>query len=198
MLTKKETLLEKGALAESRRVREPGELFCHTAHSLRFYGGGISFQVVFGQSLWLWLLPGDTQSRWMPTRRILGSGRTCSISFWPFLNSSGWWRRVSSVFLTRTSCRKITHENGSCGAWPVPVSRVSRTAPQLGIFGPYHHSDQTQVNRPTPEVKGGVVRVRLTRVAEHSPCATGKTRTNHVSTLHPCTLLHKGHKHNFP
>ena len=51
MLTKKETLLEKGALAESRRVREPGELFCHLAHSLRFYGDGISFQVVFGQSL---------------------------------------------------------------------------------------------------------------------------------------------------
>ena len=25
---------------------------------------------------------------------------------------------VSSVFLTRTSCRKTTHANGYCGAWP--------------------------------------------------------------------------------
>ena len=38
--------------------------------------------------------------------------------FWPFLNSSGWWPLISSVFLTRTSCRKITHTNGYYGAWP--------------------------------------------------------------------------------
>ena len=29
----------------------PGELLCHVARSLRFYGDGISFRVVFGQSL---------------------------------------------------------------------------------------------------------------------------------------------------
>ena len=50
MLTKQETLLEKGARAESRRVKDPGELLCHMAHSLGFYGDGISFWVVSSQS----------------------------------------------------------------------------------------------------------------------------------------------------
>ena len=35
-----------------------------------------------------------------------------------FLNSSSWWWLISSVFLTRTSCRKTTHANGNYGAWP--------------------------------------------------------------------------------
>ena len=35
-----------------------------------------------------------------------------------FLNSSGSWWLVSSVFLTTTSCPKITHANGYYGAWP--------------------------------------------------------------------------------
>ena len=51
MLTKQETLLGKGAWAESSRVREPGGLLCHVAYNLRFYGGGVSFQIVSGQSL---------------------------------------------------------------------------------------------------------------------------------------------------
>ena len=54
----------------------------------------------------------------MPERRILGGGRTYGVSFWPFLNSSGWWWLISSMFLTRTSCRKTTHANGYYGAWP--------------------------------------------------------------------------------
>ena len=41
--------------------------------------------------------PRITQPRWMLTRGILASGRTCSISFRPFLNSSGWWWLISSV-----------------------------------------------------------------------------------------------------
>ena len=40
------------------------------------------------------------------------------VSFWLFLNSSGWWWLISSVFLTRTSCHKTTHANGYHGAWP--------------------------------------------------------------------------------
>ena len=69
---------------ESSRVREPGELLCHMAHSLGFYGGGIGFLVVSGQSFWLRVLPGGAhiaQPRWIPVRRILGGGRTCGISF---------------------------------------------------------------------------------------------------------------------
>ena len=34
------------------------------------------------------------QPRWMPERRILGGSRTGGVSFWPFPNSSGWWRQA--------------------------------------------------------------------------------------------------------
>ena len=55
----------------------------------------------------------------MPARRILGGGWTRDVTFWPFLDSSGWWwQLISSVLLTRTSCRKTTHANGYNGAWP--------------------------------------------------------------------------------
>ena len=50
--------------------------------------------------------------------RILGGGRTCGVSFCPFLNSSGWWWLVSSTFLSGTSCHKTTHAGGYYGAWP--------------------------------------------------------------------------------
>ena len=50
VLTKQEILLEKGALAESSRVREPRRTALPRARSLGFYGDGISFLVVFGQS----------------------------------------------------------------------------------------------------------------------------------------------------
>ena len=33
-------------------------------------------------------------------------------------NSSGCWRLISSMFLTRTSWRKTTHANGYYGTWP--------------------------------------------------------------------------------
>ena len=111
--------------------QNPGALLCHMPRSLGFHGDGISFQVVSGQSFWLRVLPGGAhvvQPRWMPERRILGSGQTCGVSFWPFLNSSGWWLLISSVFLTRTSCHKTTHANGYYSAWPgwaVSVSVLS-------------------------------------------------------------------------
>ena len=100
---------------------DPGERLCHMARSLGFHGDGIRFRVVLSQSFWLRILPGVTrlvQPRWMPVRRILGGGWTCGVSFWPFQNSSGWWWLISSVFLTRTSCRKTSHANSYCGAWP--------------------------------------------------------------------------------
>ena len=99
----------------------PGEQLCHVAHSLGVYGDGISFRVVFSQSFWLRVAPGGARfvpPTWMPERRIQGGGRTCGDSFWPFPNSSGWWWLISSMFLTRTSCRKTTYANGSYGAWP--------------------------------------------------------------------------------
>ena len=118
VLTKQDILLGKGTWAESRRVREPRR----TAMP-----GGIGFWVVFSQSFWLRVLPGGVchvQPRWMPVM-ILGGGWTCGVSFWPFLNSSGWWWLISSVFLTRTSCRKTTHANGYYDAWPGWVVSIS-------------------------------------------------------------------------
>ena len=50
VLTKQEILLGKGTRVESSRVRNPGELLCHVAHNVEFYGDGTSFQVVFDQS----------------------------------------------------------------------------------------------------------------------------------------------------
>ena len=50
MLTKQEILLERSIWVDSGRVREPKRLLCHVVYSLGFYGDGISFQVVFGQS----------------------------------------------------------------------------------------------------------------------------------------------------
>ena len=105
------------------------------ACNLGFYGDGISFQVVFSQSFWLRVLPGGArlvQPRWMPERRILGGGRTCGVSFWPFLNSSGWCWLISSVFLIRTSCPKTILANGYYGAWPgwaVSISVLPLTTP---------------------------------------------------------------------
>ena len=98
----------------------PGGLLCHLSSSIRFHGDGVSFQVVSGQSFWLRVLPDGTsiaQPRWTPVRRILGGGRACGVSFWPFPNSSSWWWLVSPVFFTRTSCHK-THANREYGAWP--------------------------------------------------------------------------------
>ena len=54
----------------------------------------------------------------MLARGILESGWTCGVSFRPFLNSSGWWWLISSVFLIRICCHKTTHVNGYYGAWP--------------------------------------------------------------------------------
>ena len=53
----------------------------------------------------------------MDAREDSGKWSDCSVSFWPFPNSSGFWRLISSPFLTRTSCRKTAHANGYYGAW---------------------------------------------------------------------------------
>ena len=122
--------IRKGRPGREQEGKELRRTALHVAHSFRFYGDGISFWAFFGQSLWLRVLPGGTcivQPRWMPMRRILGGGRTRGISFWSFPNFSGWWWLVSSMFLTRTSCHKITHTNGYYGVWPgwmVSVSAV--------------------------------------------------------------------------
>ena len=59
-------------------------------------------------------------------------GRTYGISFWSFLNSSSWGWLVSSGFLTRTSCYKITYTGEYHVAWPGWVVSVS-VSPNTGI-----------------------------------------------------------------
>ena len=90
------------------------------ACSLGFYGDGISFRVVFGQSLEFRVFRGAciAQPRWMLNRGILGSGRTRGVSFRPFPYSSWWWWLISSVFLIRISSHKTSPANGYYGAWP--------------------------------------------------------------------------------
>ena len=61
VLTKQETLLGKGTRVESSRVRNPGELLCHVAHNVEFYGDGTSFQVVFDQSFLFRLFTGGAR-----------------------------------------------------------------------------------------------------------------------------------------
>ena len=109
----------------SRKRRGKGSQEDCSALWLRFYGDGISFQVVSGHSFWLQVLPGGTTSlsqdrfQW---ERFWKVGRTYGLalplSFWPFLNYSSWSWLISSMFFTRTFCHKITHLNGYCGAWP--------------------------------------------------------------------------------
>ena len=73
----------------------------------------------------------------MLARVILGSGRTCGVSFRHFRDSSGWWWLISSMFLIRISCRKTTHANCYYGAWPgwaVSISVLPPTTRHIVIF----------------------------------------------------------------
>ena len=102
----------KGAGEVSSRVRKPRRIALPV---LDFMVMGL----VSGLSL---VNHSDSESflvvpRWMPAR-ILGGGRTCSVSFWSFPTSSSLCWFISSLFLTRTSCHKTTHANGYCVAWP--------------------------------------------------------------------------------
>ena len=49
-----------------------------------------------------------------------------------FPNSSGWWWLVSSVFLTRTSCCKITHANGYYDALHASWETCTQVKKQVG------------------------------------------------------------------
>ena len=73
-LTKRVTLLGRGAHGESNRVGEPRRTALPHGFQSQVLCDGISFRV----------LPGGTciaHPRWMSRRRILGGGRTDGISF---------------------------------------------------------------------------------------------------------------------
>ena len=128
MLTKQETLLGRGVQTENKRVREPKRIALPS---------GLQSLVLlwwdeFPGFLWSIIL---TQSpSWWCTHCSLkmNANEKDSGRFWPFLNSSGWWWLLSSVFLTRISCHKITHTNSYCDAWPGWVVSVS-ASPNITI-----------------------------------------------------------------
>ena len=73
VLTKQEILLGKVPGLRAVGKRNPGALLCHVPRSFGFYGNGVSFQVVSGQSFWLRVLPRGAhlvQPRWMLARGI--------------------------------------------------------------------------------------------------------------------------------
>ena len=124
MLTKQETIgkAHRGRDQQGKGTQENCCAMWLVACSLRFYGDGISFWVVFGQSFFFFLanhsdsrvLPGGTciaQPRWILTTGILGGGWTHGVLFRSFLNSSGWWWLISLMFFTRTFCHKIANAN---------------------------------------------------------------------------------------
>ena len=110
------------------------------------------------------------QATWMPERRILGGGWTYDVSFWPFLNSSSWWTLISSVLLTRTSCRKTIHANSYYDAWPgwaVSISVLPLTRRSLQPSpNPAHTSDQRHQQPCQP---GFLQQTQLAGVWSHGP-----------------------------
>ena len=113
MLTKQETLLGRGAWAESSRGN-PGGLLCLVAYSHGFYGDGIPFQVVSGQSFRLKALSGLAHT--------LLSQDGCQQGYWevvgPVTSPFNLFRILpvgvfSPCSYTRTSCHKITHTNSA-------------------------------------------------------------------------------------
>ena len=125
VLTKQKMSWRRGAQAESSTGGNPGELLCHVAHSLRFYGNGVSLQVVSGQlscvaGTWSgsgsFLVERISQPRWIPAPRILG-GR-----FLPSLRLALPKFSVSflssTMFPGRASCCETTHASGYYHASP--------------------------------------------------------------------------------
>ena len=114
VLTKQEILLRKSTQVESRKTQENNSATWLTVLGFMMMGLVSSLSLAHHSNSESFLV---VQLRWMPVRRILGAGRTCVVSYWPFPNSSSWWWLISYVFLTRISCHKTARANGYYGAW---------------------------------------------------------------------------------
>ena len=142
VLTKQETSMRRGIWAKSSRVRNPGELLCHVAHSLGLYDNGVNFWVMSGRSSCLARSLTQSPSWWhvhlsAKTDSEKESGKLMfSSSFWPLLSSpsyfqwqhpvpyqdlllldtSGKWawpRWVVSIYSSLTQPPSTSHGSGS-------------------------------------------------------------------------------------
>ena len=109
----------KGRQVESSGVREPRSTALPCGSQSRLLGWWGSF---LGCPWPIILTRGPSWWRQdVPARGFWEICRTCGLvfplSFWLFPNSSGQRELVSSAFLTRTACCKITHERGYCLSW---------------------------------------------------------------------------------
>ena len=111
MLTKLETLLERGAQAESSRVMEPKRTTLPPGSVSSFMVMGLVSRLSLTNRLawpilWLRVLPSSvhiSQPRWILATRILGDWSS-SPSFGPPLSSTGLSSSGSIKFLIGTSC----------------------------------------------------------------------------------------------
>ena len=102
----------KRAWAESSGVREPrGSALPRGSQSWVLwwwdYFPGCLWPIILTQGTSWW----DTHCspKMDASEKDSGRWKDACISFWPFLNSSGLWWLISSVFFAGTSCPKITH-----------------------------------------------------------------------------------------
>ena len=132
MLTKQESLLERGALVESSRVREPrrAHVLCHVARSLRFYGSGVSVWVVSGQSS-CWVHTWSDSGSFLVVPAPLSQDGFQHKGFWEvgcLLPSTGPSHCPSQILpvsflssprvLMGASCCETTHASSYYCAWP--------------------------------------------------------------------------------
>ena len=124
----------------------PGGLLCHVARSLRFYGDGVSFQVVSDQSSCFIHIDLTQGPSWwhmhcsiMMDTGAKDSGRLVGhIIGWCLLPPSSFSCILpvsfSTVFLIGTSCCEITHARGYHHAWPRQVVSVNGSLTTISAF----------------------------------------------------------------
>ena len=124
----------------------PGGLLCHVAHCLRFYGDGVSFQVVSDQSSCLVCIDLTQGPSWwhmhcsvMMDTGAKGSGRLVGhIMGWCLLPPSSpsciLPVSFSTVLLIGTSCCETTHARGYHHAWPRQVVSGNGSLTTISAF----------------------------------------------------------------
>ena len=127
MLTKQETLLARGAQAESSRIRKPRR----TAHSLGFYGDGISF--------WLSLVH-DSDSESFLVAHALFSQDGCQ--------RGGFWEVVGHVVSPFDLSRALPVRGGLLVPCSLPGPLVWKQLMQMVIMVPGQSGRSQSVRFP--------------------------------------------------